>query len=429
MSDSYPSTTAPSAQRPHVIVIGGGLGGLCLAQGLLKSGGSVAVYERDRTPDDRLQGYRLHVNPAGSRALHASLPPRLYADFVSICGVRNSRFGFYTEHLQELLSLEFADHIAAADNVEGHKSVSRAGLRRVLLTGLDDVVHFEKSFTHYTIGTDGRPTAHFADGTSATGDVLVGADGVNSHVRAQYLPHAQVVDTGVLSLRGRAPLTAELRHMLPRNLLEGPAAISAPGGVGLFVAIHEACPPHASDSGLSWGVAIKRSGLPIAEEAARRLAGEALKQVALDLLEGWHPTLRAIVTASDPRTVALHAVRSSVPLAAWPTSRVTLLGDAIHSMTPSRGIGANTALRDAALLTEQLNTAGADEPALLGAIHAYETDMQTYGFEAVRSSMQALQAALRFDSPFAVATARIVLRTINAVPPLKRKIFAGFGDA
>jgi 2-polyprenyl-6-methoxyphenol hydroxylase-like FAD-dependent oxidoreductase len=98
-------------------------------------------------------------------------------------------------------------------------------------------------------------------------------------------------------------------------------------------------------------------------------------------------------------------------------------------MTPSRGIGANTALRDAALLTEQLNTAGLDEPALLGAIHAYEKDMQTYGFEAVRSSMQALQVALRFDSPFAVAAARIVLRTINAAPPLKRKIFAGFGDA
>jgi 2-polyprenyl-6-methoxyphenol hydroxylase-like FAD-dependent oxidoreductase len=328
-----------------------------------------------------------------------------------------------------LLSLEFADHIAAADNVDSHKSVSRAGLRRVLLTGLDDVVHFEKSFTHYTIGTDGRPTAHFADSTSATGDVLVGADGVHSPVRGQYLPNAQVVDTGVLSLRGRAPVTPELRHMLPRNLLEGPAAISAPGGVGLFVAIHETRAPDASDSGLSWGVAIRRSGLPMADEAARRLGGEELKQVALDLLKGWHPTLRAIVTASDPATVALHAVRSSVPLAAWPTSRVTLVGDAIHSMTPSRGIGANTALRDAAQLADRLNTAGADQPALLGAIQAYETDMQTYGFEAVRSSMRALQAALRFDSPFAVALARTVLRSINAVPPLKRKIFAGFGDA
>ena len=59
----------------HVIVIGGGIGGLCLAQGLKRAGISVAVYERDRTLTDRLQGYRVHINPSGSRALHACLPP------------------------------------------------------------------------------------------------------------------------------------------------------------------------------------------------------------------------------------------------------------------------------------------------------------------------------------------------------------------
>jgi salicylate hydroxylase len=50
----------------HVLIIGGGIGGLTLAQGLRKSGVSVAVYERDRTATDRLQGYRVHINPAGS---------------------------------------------------------------------------------------------------------------------------------------------------------------------------------------------------------------------------------------------------------------------------------------------------------------------------------------------------------------------------
>ena len=53
----------------HVLVIGGGVGGLTLAQGLKKSGVSVAVYERDRSATDRLQGYRVHINPAGSSAL------------------------------------------------------------------------------------------------------------------------------------------------------------------------------------------------------------------------------------------------------------------------------------------------------------------------------------------------------------------------
>jgi len=57
----------------QVLIIGGGIGGLTLAQGLKKSGVSVAVYERDRTTTDRVQGYRVHINPAGSLALHECL--------------------------------------------------------------------------------------------------------------------------------------------------------------------------------------------------------------------------------------------------------------------------------------------------------------------------------------------------------------------
>ena len=52
----------------QVLISGGGIGGLTLAQGLKKSGVSVAVYERDRTTTDRVQGYRVHINPAGSLA-------------------------------------------------------------------------------------------------------------------------------------------------------------------------------------------------------------------------------------------------------------------------------------------------------------------------------------------------------------------------
>jgi choline dehydrogenase-like flavoprotein len=66
-------------QRPfHVLIVGGGIGGLCLAQGLKQAGISVAVYERDRTPDARLQGYRLNIEPIGARALQASLPTHVW---------------------------------------------------------------------------------------------------------------------------------------------------------------------------------------------------------------------------------------------------------------------------------------------------------------------------------------------------------------
>ncbi|MEQ4715041.1 hypothetical protein [Nonomuraea sp. B19D2] len=76
------------------------------------------------------------------------------------------------------------------------------------------------------------------------------------------------------------------------------------------------------------------------------------------------------------------AIRSAVPVPAWGPTTVAVLGGAIHSMTPARGIDADTALRDAALLTRHL--AAADRP-LLEAIGAYESEMISYGFAAVRA--------------------------------------------
>jgi 2-polyprenyl-6-methoxyphenol hydroxylase-like FAD-dependent oxidoreductase len=88
-------------------------------------------------------------------------------------------------------------------------------LRQVLFTGMDDVVRFDKVFTHYQQHDDGAVTAHFADGSSATGEVLVAADGANSAVRRQYLPHAEVTDAGIIAIGGKVAITAETKPLLP----------------------------------------------------------------------------------------------------------------------------------------------------------------------------------------------------------------------
>lgn len=89
-------------------------------------------------------------------------------------------------------------------------------------------------------------------------------------------------------------------------------------------------------------------------------------------------------------------VRTSSPVPAWTPSRVTLLGDAIHAMSPARGSGANTALRDAALLTRSLTTAASvDDPAVaLSMIGAYEASMRDYGFATVLASQRAERVSL-----------------------------------
>jgi flavin-dependent dehydrogenase len=108
----------------------------------------------------------------------------------------------------------------------------------------------------------------------------------------------------------------------------------------------------------------------------------------LDKTPDWAPGLRNLISGSDPTTVNVVRVRSASPVAAWATGPVTLLGDAIHNMTPMGGIGANTALRDADLLRRQLITVSRNELPLIPAIHAYEARMLDYGFAAVKSSLR-----------------------------------------
>jgi 2-polyprenyl-6-methoxyphenol hydroxylase-like FAD-dependent oxidoreductase len=114
-------------------------------------------------------------------------------------------------------------------------------------------------------------------------------------------------------------------------------------------------------------------------------------------------------------------LRSSEPVVAWPTTRVTLLGDAIHSMTPYRGIGANIALKDAALLCSKVAAADSGQQPLLAAIAEYESAMREYGFAAVAASLKSMQQATG-EKHFAFGLAKTAMRVVNAVPLLRRKL-------
>src|SRR5215471_2386996 len=191
------STELEMSEPFHVLIIGGGVGGLTLAQGLKRAGVSAAVYERDRTPTDRLQGYRVHISPTGSRALHECLPPRLFDAFARTCGTGNGGAHFYTERMDTLMNVDAGD-ITHADSIARHRSASRITLRQVLMSGLEHL-HFGKAFTRYE--TDGdRVVAHFEDGSIAEGRLLVAADGGGSRVRRQFLPEAERIDTGVVAI-------------------------------------------------------------------------------------------------------------------------------------------------------------------------------------------------------------------------------------
>ena len=102
-------------------------------------------------------------------------------------------------------------------------------------------------------------------------------------------------------------------------------------------------------------------------------------------------------------------------------------GDAIHSMTPYRGIGANVAIKDAERLTRALVAAHRGERPLLEAIHDYEAGMRDYAFRAVRNSLKAMHQTVT-DSHLGLLFSRLTMRAIEALPPVKRAMARGLGE-
>jgi salicylate hydroxylase len=429
----------------HVGIVGGGIGGLALAQGLKKAGVSVALYERDRTPTDRLQGFRIRISPKGSAALHDCLPGDLFDHFAATCSADHRRFRFLTEKMEELLSFDFT---GGSDAIAQNRAASRITLRQILLARLEGIVEFGKAFSRYEETADGI-VLHFADGSTATCDVLVGADGGNSKVRHQFLPHARRIDTGVVGIAAKALLTEDNRRRLPPRILDGTGLVMSPGRRSMFIGLHEfatnapavpAARTGDSEAGqvdtnaladnttsyVFWAYSGPRADLEHGTPL-EQLAPADLQRLVLDHIRNWHPDYSVLVCASDPSSFYVTNIKTSVPVASWPSRRITLIGDAIHSMTPYRGIGANIALRDAALLYRKLVAAAEGETSIEAAIHDYEQQMRDYGFAAVRSSLQALKQAVG-DKGMGFRCAKLFFRAANAAPPLKRLALANFGE-
>jgi 2-polyprenyl-6-methoxyphenol hydroxylase-like FAD-dependent oxidoreductase len=411
-----------------VMIIGAGTGGLCLAHGLVANGIAVEVFERDDSPADRQPGYRLSISSTGSAALRSCLPDAHYRKLVAKAADPGSRVTFLDHELNELLRIDLPHADREADDAE--RPVSRAALRRILLEGVEHIVRFGRKFESFADGPGGTVVARFADGSAADGDLLVGADGASSRVRAQLLPHAKRIDTGITAVAGKIRLNDANRAAIPAPILRGPTPIMGPGGRFLFAsAVQYRSRPATVDTAadereeyVMWGFSARRARF--ARTDLEDLGAADLKEVVLALMHGWDRALRHLIEAAEPSSVSSFAVKTSVPVAPWPTRNVTLLGDALHNMTPFRGIGANVALRDAAALRRALAAVNAGEKELLPALAAYERDMIDYGFAAVRTSLADMER-FHAEGTLSRMMTKAVFRTVNLVPPLRAVFLAG----
>jgi 2-polyprenyl-6-methoxyphenol hydroxylase-like FAD-dependent oxidoreductase len=385
----------------HVLIAGGGLSGLALAQGLIKDGHTCDVFERD-ADDSRKIGYYLHMNADGGEALRHCLPDDLFELYAETSRRTYDRRESIVldDQLNELSS---QPHLGPPNLGERpHTGVHRRTLRAILRARLGDSFHPGQAVTGYK-ETPGGVSVTLADGSTAEGDVLIGADGIRSAVRRQRLPGTTVIDTGVrgLGVYGRTPLTPELLEQLPPHLFNGVIIAADRKGSRLLVAVYRprqqaveaaaAIAPDVTLEPVDDYVMISCSVAPgtVIPAAAEWTADTPamLRDAMLGAIEGWHPAARALVAGVDLDSVFVIPFGFLEPAPAWEPSRVTLVGDAAHAMLPTLGMGANLALRDAAHLLDQLSAAARGEVDLVTAIGKHEQEMRDYVYPFMRMTM------------------------------------------
>lgn len=147
----------------RVLIIGGGIGGLALAQGLKKHGVPFHVFEQDPTPDFRAQGYRLNLNSDGSKALNDVLSDSLWTQFQDTCAVCEEGETNFDAIAATVIASRAGPRRTRGGVAIKTQTCDRTVLRNILLFGLGDSISFGKSLSEYTITDKGKIMAKFAD--------------------------------------------------------------------------------------------------------------------------------------------------------------------------------------------------------------------------------------------------------------------------
>jgi 2-polyprenyl-6-methoxyphenol hydroxylase-like FAD-dependent oxidoreductase len=233
-------------------------------------------------------------------------------------------------------------------------AVDRGTLRAILLDAAEDVrfgceVVDVNSLQH---GVE----VHLSDGSTASANLLVAADGAKSTLRRRLLPGHEPAPLATIGIYGRAPFDTSSITWLPRGVVDQ-RFVGVTDGSGTTLALgawhprrvpSEAAKARVPGFILPATVPYVMWVLLCPAEVAPSLASgpETLHQFALSAISGWSPAATRFVREAivpDTFRVTLRAM-GSVP--SWSSSRITFLGDAIHAMSPAGGEGANTAMAD-----------------------------------------------------------------------------------
>jgi salicylate hydroxylase len=355
--------------RPNVVIVGGGIGGLFVANALVNHGLTVAVYEQ--APALGEVGAGVYITPNSVRHLQrVGLGPA-----VETCGAKVGGNSRYYHHDGTLIApVQVTDSTGWNATYGMHRADLVGMLAKALPKG---VVHTGYRCTGFARhGALARVS--FANRAIAEGDVVIGADGIHSELRRYVYSPPRPVFSGTVAYRGVVPTElvpdwpaeswemwlGKGKHFLTYPLRAG-ALINFVG----FVPVDETMKEAMKES---WSA-------PGDPDALRREFADWDPRIG-SLLRQVQKTFRSALHDRDPGP-------------AWSRGRLTLLGDAAHAMLPHLGQGANQSIEDGMALATIL--ANATSETVPGALLAYERLRRE---RAAKVQSGARENGLRYDS-------------------------------
>jgi salicylate hydroxylase len=319
----------------RILMAGAGIGGLTAASCLLKAGHDVQVFEQAPVLAEIGAGIQMSAN-----AMHV-LNDLGLGPAIAALAVRPGAYVFRLHDSGEVIGQFPLAEAHERTNGAPYNQVHRADLHELLAAKArelkPDVVRLNSRVVGFEESQRGV-RVKLATGETVDGDLLIGADGVKSAVRAQIAAAQPAVYTGDAAWRLTIPA-----EQLPPNLMGH--VMSVWMGPGAHVVCYY----------LRAGALLNFVGLVETDEVSEeswtaRFPWENLKAD----FRGWHPDIQLVIDKADRTECFRWSLFYRPPITNWSTRRATMLGDAVHATLPYLAQGAAMAIEDGAILTRAL---------------------------------------------------------------------------
>jgi 2-polyprenyl-6-methoxyphenol hydroxylase-like FAD-dependent oxidoreductase len=306
----------------QIAIIGGGIGGLTAALALQQSGFQAEVFEQAPVLMD--VGAAIAMWPNAVRVLkHLQL-----AEKIIECGGIVGELRWMDQHGFLI------NRVSIADGKTPAVALHRSDLQRTLREALPpSTIHLGHTIVEYKQRSD-KMIATFANGQAVEAEFMIGADGVHSRVRSQFINDGDPINRGYTIWRGTSPTT--------------PAAIPPATGIEIY------------GCGKRFGIGPVGLGRTGWWASANTDHTDQLT----DLFAGWYRPVVELIEATPPASILKTGATDREPNKRWGAGRMTLLGDAIHPTTPNLGQGGCLSMEDALVLTRCFEKYGPSEEAL-----------------------------------------------------------------